>query len=302
MSVVRQGGCEWVPEIFRLDDSSPLATNQSTAENGSWELSQWMPGQPIDRVVSLGCVERGAAAIAQFHAAALRLGGKSQPPPAAISRLQRIDELHSMLPHGLATDPSLRLPPRLAEAVQNAQLILRENWRGAAERISRWMKQCSQRSMITQYVLRDVHRDHVLFEAEQVSGLIDFDAIRIDSPATDLARWAGSLLALDRDGPAVVIGDDDERIWEAVLAGFLHGSPSSHRAHAEEWIQVAKHLHAATTWISLANWVVWLLVDRRSFPAGEDRVRQRILEWTRLSAQDVSAQGGSAHDVRRIRD
>jgi Ser/Thr protein kinase RdoA (MazF antagonist) len=41
--------------------------------------------------------------------------------------------------------------------------------------------------------LRDVHREHILFDDDAVSGLIDFGAVGIDAPACDLARWLGSV-------------------------------------------------------------------------------------------------------------
>ena len=42
-------------------------------------------------------------------------------------------------------------------------------------------------------VLRDIWSDHVLFQGEQVSGIIDFGTVRMDEPAADLARMLGSL-------------------------------------------------------------------------------------------------------------
>jgi homoserine kinase type II len=47
--------------------------------------------------------------------------------------------------------------------------------------------------------IRDIHRDHVLFEGNEVTGLIDFGALRLDTPLTDVARLLGSLVGDDLD-------------------------------------------------------------------------------------------------------
>jgi hypothetical protein len=39
----------------------------------------------------------------------------------------------------------------------------------------------------------DLHRDHLLFENGQASGIIDFAATRIDDPLLDVARWLGEV-------------------------------------------------------------------------------------------------------------
>ena len=45
--------------------------------------------------------------------------------------------------------------------------------------------------------IRDIHHDHVLFSGDQVTGLVDFGILRIDTPLADMARLVGSLVADD---------------------------------------------------------------------------------------------------------
>ena len=278
-----ESGYELVPRLFSIHGQGT-----ATQADGFWELSQWMPGEPIADSVSIGRAKSGAAAITRFHASANKLGVKVQSPPAAAARLERIGELAKTIPEALKINPADRLPTRLAGAVSQAQLVLRARWRDVVPDLTQQLAELTGRHLTTQYALRDAHRSHVLFQGEHVSGIIDFDAIRIDTPAADFARWAGSLIALSSASTNGIHAEnatefDPESIWKAVLAGLKCESSSNNQADAEQVIDMARTLHNATTWASLANWVVWLLVDGRRFPAGEDVVRKRILEWTSLA-------------------
>ena len=123
--------------------------------------------------------------------------------------------------------------------------------------------------MILQYVLRDVHRDHVLFDGKTVVGLIAFDAIRGDTPMTDLARWVGGFEPFNEDD-----------LWGAAMAGYQQNSPFPQKQPGQTNLeQMGRDIAFATRWISLANWAIWLTIDHRSFPGGPISVAQRISKW-----------------------
>ena len=100
--------------------------------------------------------------------------------------------------------------------------------------------------------------DHILFQADEVTGVIDFGAMRVDSIATDIARLMGSL-----------VGDDADA-WQAGLEAYESVRPLS----GEE-----RSLLATLDWANLilaaANWIRWLCLEGRRFE-DEKAVQQRI--------------------------
>ncbi len=248
-----------------------------THRQSHWELAQWMPGQAASRDATLDLVRLGASAIAQFHASVQDLGGQFQPAPAIQSRLKRLDHLATLVPAALSTDP-IPCDPGLARPIQQATKLLRWKWDEVRDQIARSLSQYADRNVFTQYVLRDIHREHVLFTGQQSTGMIDFDAIRIDTPATDLARWVGSFQAGREDSDA---------LWEAALAGFHDQNTFYQRPVSEIDPRMARDLCYATTWISVANWLVWLVVQRRRFPAGPQAVAARIHELVAVASPGV---------------
>jgi homoserine kinase type II len=97
-----------------------------------------------------------------------------------------------------------------------------------------------------QPAIRDIHRDHVLFTGDEVTGLVDFGALRIDTPLADLARLIGSLasdnaaarqLALDAYAAVIPLSNTDRQLVDLLDdSGILLGG---------------------------LNWLQWLYVERR---------------------------------------
>ena len=63
--------------------------------------------------------------------------------------------------------------------------------------------------------LRDVWHDHVLFQGDKVTGMIDPSAARTDTVAADIARLAGSLIG------------DDRAAWDFALDAYRSVAPLS---------------------------------------------------------------------------
>ena len=249
-----------------------------------WDLSTWMDGHALDHDASIDQISRGARQLGHIHRRFSELGVWQQPIPAVGERIRRLNELTKLVPLCSQVSPFERFPGELVEALRDASRLIQSEFFKAAKNCQNWLSSLTESPRPTHYVLRDIHREHMLFLDGQVSGIIDLDAIRVDTSAVDIARWATSFEAF-RLRPGEVL---DQVLAEYVLAGnggveslsVLVGSdtgfgeipsPQGHLgysayARSPEFRTLVEMLAVSTTWISLGNWVVWLLGEARQFP------------------------------------
>jgi Ser/Thr protein kinase RdoA (MazF antagonist) len=271
-----------VPQLIR----SPLGATRLGWESYHYELTCWMPGEPytvageptagygtIAGVSAskdedlLAAVAAGAEAIARFHESVRRFGSGCAPAPAVLRRLGRIEQLRSELPLAVARRETLSGPLRAA-----ADWLHREGLR-RLERDYQVLSQHACELTPTQVVLRDVHREHVLFCNGQVSGLVDFDALGRDTVATDLARWLSEFMQPGLDASAV---------YQAALAGYADVLPLS--GCEQRLIRVICGVSDA---ISLGNWVTWVALEQRDFSVARDLVDRRVADLMRRMLADT---------------
>jgi homoserine kinase type II len=108
-----------------------------------------------------------------------------------------------------------------------------------------------------QPAIRDIHHDHVLFTGDEVTGLIDFGAMRIDTPLADVARLVGSLA-----------GDDCEA-RQIALQAYSELRPLSDADR-----QCIDLLDRTGVVLSAFNWLSWLYLDRRDMGAAAPIARR----------------------------
>lgn len=274
-------GCDIIalPVIFRpLTNSAlphkepPDSVGTVLSANGKyWELSHWRPGEPLNINADLDAIRRGAEAISRFHGCTASLGSLHQIPPIIEERLQTLASRQRHFPIPIQSINQANLPTEVATALRDAANLLHWKWDEAYAQIYQSLTGHSGCKLATQYVLRDIHAEHLLFSAEEPTGLIDFDAVRVDTPASDLARWAGSFLP----GRHAT-----EHIWEAIFSGYRGNTDN---AAATPTIELAADLCFAGTWLSLANWLVWLLVEQRRFDVPPVILAERIYSLIRAA-------------------
>ena len=134
-----------------------------------------------------------------------------------------------------------------AELLQIAQKLV-AGFELAKSRIKNEIRDVVQLKTSVQPVIRDIWHDHVLYEGDQVTGIIDFGAMNLDTVACDISRLVGSL-----------VGDDRES-WNFAISSYESNSQLS---------MVEKKLIACfdrnSTLMSGLNWLEWLFIDKRQF-------------------------------------
>lgn len=223
----------------------------------AWTLSPWLPGAAdywtAPRPAKLKAALRR---LAQIHlaAASFPVGDKAGRPrtdrsPALVRRADRLESLKSAewaeLNYHLAKCPATLERETAFEALELIHRALGRLWHESL----RW---CDE-PLPLQWVIRDVWHDHVLFTEDKVTGVIDFGAAAVDSPAGDVARLLGSL-----------IGDDEEG-WRFGVEAYERERPLS-----PVELEAVRHFDASGTLLSAFNWVHWLFRDPTALGEGVD--------------------------------
>jgi homoserine kinase type II len=213
-------------------------------------LTPWLPGvADYEKSPRVERLRAAMAALAQFHisvsnfplTANLRFAAV---PPAIAMRLARLRDLKSGGIEALARSINDSIWPTLAPLTRQ---FVAELPRAVPRAISQ-LAPLADAQLTRQPCIRDVWHDHVLFDGDRVTGLIDFGAVQIDTPATDIARLLGSLAADDPNG------------WRAGLAAY-----SAVRQLSELELQAIPALDAGSTILAGCNWIRWIYVDGRQF-------------------------------------
>ena len=299
MQQTRAGGVAAVPSVLPLATGSREGrmTFAVDREGCLWEMVELKPGSPVEHP-SLPQVCAGMRTLAQIHRA------------AAGAQDGELCRAH------------LRGPsPGQRERVEKAERLLADPWSGWQERIGRgtplqeavclrleratglWRTARMEQALAVvaatpavevglQPVLRDVWSDHILFggggNAAAVSGVIDYHAAGIDTPATDIARLLGSWHLGGAQWQRPGAGRLVER-WGEALAAYQEIG----RLVPEEIASIS-FFHATAVVFGLDHWFRWTLLDGASFQAPE-AVVARIDHLLQLASEALEAilQGGN---------
>jgi len=223
-----------------------------------YELTRWMPGQANYHT---GPNLQRLTVLAQFHAAVRTYphGREQAGPSCSPGLVQRQAQLERLLDgelDRLATavegyhDPEIR---------QRGRHLLELFPRGASK-VAQLLGRASPLKVTLQPCLRDIWHDHVLFTGDEVTGLIDFGAMRLDNIACDLARLIGSLVG------------DNEADWSAAL----HAYGAHQSLTADEHLLIRAFDHSGVLMSGL-SWLQWICGEGRRF-ANQRQVLRRLDE------------------------
>lgn len=241
-----------------------------------WELAPWMPGTAdYERAPSAGKLRGALTALAQLHIAlsdfqTAAMEPVAGAPRAIVRRLSMLEEFQTDAADNLANSISDNVWPELAPLARQFLAVLPV----ALPRAISQLVPLAGLSFRLQPCIRDIWHDHVLFTGDEVTGIIDFGAVDVDTPATDVARLLGSLAA------------DNASEWRIGLDAYSKVRPLS----ADE-LRAITALDTSGTVLAGVNWLRWIYVERRQFenPA---RIIERFRKLVARTSQPRS--GGSA--------
>ncbi|MCA9120663.1 MAG: phosphotransferase [Planctomycetaceae bacterium] len=222
-----------------------------------WELARWLPG--VADFHANPTSERLDAAmqtLARFHLSTRPANSPPSPAPGILSRGDHLRRLLALDASDWSRDlTALNWP----EFQQRATSIL-HFFDKHAQGIQMLLSTASKLRVRLQPCIRDIWHDHVLFEANQVSGFVDFGAMRVDHVGCDIARLLGSL-----------IGDTRDR-WKRGLEAYQSVLPLS-----PDEMTLVDAFDRSTVLLSGMNWLHWVAVECRQFEDGQ-RVLNRLDE------------------------
>ncbi|BBO32883.1 phosphotransferase [Lacipirellula parvula] len=242
-----------------------------------WTLSPWLAGVAdywtYPRAARLKSALRTLADVhlaASSHAPPDANGGPRTARSPALQK--RADRLAALQAGDLAELKSYvtRGPASLTRELAFHALAHSER---ALPRLSHESHRWREESLPLQWVLRDVWHDHLLFTEDRVTGVLDFGAVAVDSPAGDVARLLGSLVG------------DDEAAWQLGLDAY-----ASRRQLAPDELAAARFFDASGTLLSAMNWVHWLYRDSSSLgpnvdlPAAHRRLERLVSRLRSLAS------------------
>jgi len=245
MRLAGDKGLTFVPKVLETSIGSSFVVQGDRL----WDLTTWMPGLAATPAqVTRAQVQAACTALARLHVVWSAAGSGHGPCPGIHRRLEGFREW------GDRVRPALRAP-RLAGFrrspddpaapwADRAVDLLQIHAAKLPIKLGPWLN----RPMPLQFCLCDIWNDHVLFEGDVVTGLVDFGGVKLDHVAVDLARLLGSLV------------EDRAELRAAGLEAYCRIRPLS-----LEEEQLVSMLDETGTLVGLMTWLRWLYVDGKQF-------------------------------------
>lgn len=237
-------GCQFVPVPLKASSGESLVFHDTAL----WQLEPWMPGAADFGRSPTPCrLKNVIKALATFHRSVQHLDFARETPASLAGRTERLrfwfvddrfTEAFSNLQIQVSGHPALS---GVGESIcRQFQLV--------AKFVEQDLARTCDTSVDIQPVIADVWHDHVLLTGDEVTGIVDFGAMKRDSVSLDLGRLIGSLVG------------DDQTGWNAAVDAYRSIRPL---AEAEVWI--ARILDFSGTVLAGLNWLNWICVENRQF-------------------------------------
>lgn len=149
-------------------------------EGHLWDATGWVAGEPLLlREISESRMRAAAARVAELHRA-WRVSSERLPCPGVARRLGVL--------HAFLGDNPLSRTRHIPEFRPVAEALI-----AAAHRAVDELRPLAANPVPLHPCVVDLRPGHILFEGDRVTGIVDYGAMAVDSPAVDLARLFGEL-------------------------------------------------------------------------------------------------------------
>lgn len=247
-----------------LPVARPSREGQATWVTGKavFEMTRWLPGEAnYCQVPTERKLRSMMTTIAQFHQTH-RTDSELGNPPGIAKRIDFINDLNN----GLLA--KIESAADIDNRFGTLALELTGNYRRLSPRILLQLLKVRDNHFPIQLCIRDLRHEHVFFEGENVSAIVDFGAVGPDHVAADLSRLMGDLVSSSPTN------------WTEALDYYNDCFALS--TAERELIAVYDQ---STTMLAGLNWMKWILLENRNF--GEiqpiinrlERCRLRMLDW-----------------------
>lgn len=223
---------------------------QTYAEHGGhlWELTRWLPGR-ADYIAEPSRRKLASAmqTLATFHGRAASFGDGDQGPTRSPGLSERAEQLHDYLRRGseaIAAGMACSAWPELDKLAQRILAL----FSAAAPRLLQAVERAAETLARLQPCIRDIRPEHVLFDGNVVSGIVNFGAMRSESVAADVARLLGGMVGDDADG------------WRSGIQSYQSIRPLD--ASEQRLVRI---FDQTTVLLSGMNWLHWIYVEHRRF-------------------------------------
>jgi Ser/Thr protein kinase RdoA (MazF antagonist) len=224
------------------------------ADNAHWELSRWMPGEPIvETEINDDQLRAAARALAEFHNTTSSLSQQQRMSPAVDFRCNMIDRLWA------TQFEQLQGTQDVSGVVDSGvKKNLLDQFRYQAHALRQQLEWVRSVPVLQIPIFGDIWSDHVLFNNDEVSGIVDFGAMKIESPCLDIARLFGSY------------ADYSSEALRRGISYYVEFRELNDLDHS-----LIELYDRAYVILAGVQWLIWIELEQRFFLDNE-AVRQRL--------------------------
>jgi Ser/Thr protein kinase RdoA (MazF antagonist) len=234
----------------------PTAAGETYVECSGhlWELTAWRPGSADYHAhPSPQRLRAALQTLARFHDLAARYMRCPAVAPTILDRQKRWKSLQENGLHLIERSIATPLGNEIDKRASRLLMLGREAL--ASSRAIQSL--ASAPELWLQPAIRDIHHDHILFTGDEVTGIVDFGALRIDTPLTDIARLVGSLVGDDQDARQIALGAYSEL-----------------RPLSESDRRLIGLLDETGLILGALHWLIWLYAERRDMGPAEPIIQR----------------------------